>query len=146
MHMPILTGITLALAVSLTATWAGLDRDRGFYPIILIVSAACYDLFAIMGGSPQALIAELVPFSIFLAVALLGFKRNLWLVVAALAGHGIFDVKHSRLIADPGVPVWWAMFCLSYDFTAAAYLAWRLKKTPGMAKARTFPVLAAQGA
>jgi hypothetical protein len=126
--VPFLIGVFLAIAVGLMATWAGIDRERGFYPVVLIVIASYYDLFAVTGGSREALIAEMVPFVLFLFVALLGFKKNLWLVVAALAGHGVFDFKHSRLIADPGVPVWWPMFCLSYDFTAGPYLAWCIKK------------------
>jgi hypothetical protein len=127
--MPILVGITLAVAVGLVATWVGLDRERGLYPIVVIVSASFYELFAVMGGTGATLIAEMIPFTMFLIVALLGFKKNLWLAVAALVGHGIFDFSHSRLIADPGVPAWWPMFCLSYDFAAALYLAWRLKNS-----------------
>ena len=136
--MPILVGSTLALAVSLMATWTSLDRERGLYPVIVIVSAACYILFALMDGGASAVVAELVPFAIFLTLALLGFKRNLWLIVVALAGHGIFDVSHAALIADKGVPQWWPMFCLSYDVTAALYLTWRLNR------AAMVPVLEAQ--
>jgi hypothetical protein len=126
--MPFLVGVVLAVAVGLMATWVGFDRERSFYPVVLIVIAYNYFLFALADGNVEILIAELVPFAIFLIVALLGFKKNLWLVVAGLAGHGIFDLVHVHLIADRGVPVWWPIFCLSYDITAALYLAWRLKR------------------
>lgn len=92
--MPFLVGITLAVAVGLMATWVGFDRERSFYPVVLIVIAYNYFLFALTDGRIEILIAELVPFTIFLIVALLGFKKNLWLVVAGLAGHGIFDFVH----------------------------------------------------
>lgn len=124
--MEILVGIILALAVSLMAHSVGLDRERGFYAVIVIISASYYDLFAVMGGTMGAAISEMLPFMIFLAVALWGFKQNLWLVAAALAGHGIFDFYHARLITNGGTPAWWAMFCLSFDFTSALYFAWRL--------------------
>ena len=127
--MSILVGLTLAVAVGLLATWAGLDRERGFYPVILIVSASYYDLFAVMGGTGVTVISETVPFTLFLVVALVGFRKNLWLIVAALVGHGVFDLIHSRLIANLGVPMWWPIFCLSYDFASAFYLAWRLNKS-----------------
>ena len=65
----------------------------------------------------------------FLVVAVIGFKRNLWLVVAALAGHGIFDFFHAHLVANPGVPPWWPAFCMTFDITAAAYLAWLLGRS-----------------
>ncbi|HET6463596.1 MAG TPA: hypothetical protein VFH33_07330, partial [Candidatus Krumholzibacteria bacterium] len=55
-----------------------------------------------------------------------GFKSSLWLVVAALAGHGIFDSFHGRVISNPGVPDFWPAFCAAYDVTAAGYLAWLL--------------------
>jgi hypothetical protein len=67
----------------------------------------------------------------FVAVAVIGFKKSEWLVVAALAGHGIFDAVHGTLIANPGVPVWWPAFCLSYDVAAAAWLAWIIVRRPG---------------
>jgi hypothetical protein len=46
-----------------------------------------------------------------------------WLVVAGLALHGVFDFFHHAIITNPGVPVWWPGWCLSYDVVAAAYLA-----------------------
>jgi hypothetical protein len=55
-----------------------------------------------------------------------GFRTSLWLVAAALAAHGLFDLVHARLIINPGVPTWWPPFCLSFDVVAAAYLAWLL--------------------
>ena len=126
--MPYLTGIVLALMVSGLATLIGLDRDRAFYPTLLVVIASYYVLFALMGGSGHALVVETLVMTGFLLVALIGFKKNLWLVVAALAAHGIFDFFHGRIVANPGVPAWWPAFCLTYDVTAAAFLAWLLRR------------------
>jgi hypothetical protein len=39
------------------------------------------------------------------------------------------DFFHGRLIANPGVPAWWPLFCLSFDVMAAAYLAWLLARS-----------------
>jgi hypothetical protein len=39
----------------------------------------------------------------------------------------MLDLAHDRFISNPGVPLWWPAFCLAYDLTAAAYLAWLLK-------------------
>lgn len=125
--MAYLVGIVLALTVSLFARVVGLDRDRAFYPTVLAVVASYYDLFAVMGGSVHALVSELVVTAIFLAAVVVGFKRNLWIVAAALLGHGLMDFVHGQLIADPGVPVWWPAFCASYDITAAAWLAGLLR-------------------
>ncbi len=116
----------LALAVSGTATLIRLDRDRAFYPTVMAVIASYYALFAVMGGSDHALGIETAVITVFLAASLVGFKYSLWLVVAALAAHGIFDAFHDQLIANPGVPVWWPQFCLTYDVVAAGYLAYLL--------------------
>jgi hypothetical protein len=113
--------------VGLLATGVGLDRDRAFYPVVTLVIASYYALFAVMGASTQALVLESLVGTAFLAVAAIGFRRSLWVVVVALAAHGIFDLIHAAVISNPGVPSWWPEFCLTYDITAAAYLAWLLK-------------------
>jgi hypothetical protein len=120
-------GALLAFGVGLFATGLGLDRDRAFYPVVTIVIASYYALFAVMGDSTHALVLESLVGAVFLAVAVSGFRSSLWLVVVALAAHGIFDLSHGSLMSNPGVPRWWPEFCLTYDVTAAAYLAWLLK-------------------
>ena len=124
--MSIAVGLVLALLVGGSATFFGLDRDRAMYPVVMIVIASYYALFAIMGGSIQALVIESAVAVAFLGLALAGFKSTLWLVVTALAAHGIFDLVHPYFYANPGVPAWWPSFCLAYDVAAAAYLAWLL--------------------
>jgi hypothetical protein len=123
----LVVGALLALAVGLFATGIGLDRDRAFYPVVTIVIASYYALFAVMGASTHALVLESLVGTVFLAVAVSGFKSSLWLVAAALAAHGIFDLGHSTVISNPGVPSWWPQFCLWFDVTLAAYLAWLLR-------------------
>jgi hypothetical protein len=120
-------GALLALAVGLFATGVGLDRDRAFYPVVIIVIALLYALFAVMGGSTHALALEALAGAVFVAAAVAGFRRSLWIAAAALAAHGVFDFVHAFVISNPGVPGWWPEFCLAYDVVAAAYLAWLLK-------------------
>lgn len=124
--MALAVGTLLALAVGAFATILGLDRERGFYPTVMIVIASLYSLFAVLGGSTQVLMLELLAGAVFVAAAALGFRRSLWIVVLALAGHGLFDLLHGHVITNPGVPAWYAHFCSAYDFVAAAYLAWLL--------------------
>jgi hypothetical protein len=118
-------GAVLALAVGILATFVGLDRDRGFYPTVTIVIASYYVLFAVMGGM-DALMTESLVGAVFLALAIGGFRSSLWLVVGALAIHGLFDFLRGGVISNPAVPTWWPQFCLAYDVTAAGYLAWLL--------------------
>jgi hypothetical protein len=125
--MAIIVGIVLALAAGIMATGVGLDRDRAFYPVITIVIGFLYALFAVMGGSNHALMLELIGGLVFLSAAIIGFRSSLWLVAAALAGHGVFDIFHGSVIANPGVPTFWPQFCSAYDITAGAYMAWLLR-------------------
>jgi hypothetical protein len=124
----LLIGALLALAVGVLGTVVGLDRDRAFYPTIMIVIACLYVLFAAIGGSPQVMLSEAAVGAVFVVAALVGFKRSLWLVAAALAAHGVFDAFHGQLIANPGVPAWWPPFCAAYDVVAGGYLAFLLRR------------------
>lgn len=124
----ILVGGGLALVVGLFATIVGFDRDRAFYPTVLIVIAAYWVLFAAMGAGPGVLVREGAVAVVFVVLAIAGFKRSLWLVVFGLCAHGVFDALHASLFANPGAPSWWPAFCLPYDVAAGAYLAWRLRR------------------
>src|SRR5690606_14894454 len=104
----------------------GFDRDRSFYPVIMVVIAFYYVLFAVMGGSGKALALELLVSAVFIFAAVIGFKTSLWIVAGALVGHGTQDIFHGDMIANPGVPAWWPMFCATIDLVLGGYLAWLL--------------------
>ena len=126
--MPYIIGLVAALAVGVYATALRLDRDRAFYPTVMIVIAFYYVLFAVMGGSSRALVVDSLIAGVFVLAASLGFRSSLWLVVVALAAHGMMDFFHARLVDNPGVPAWWPAWCGAYDVAAAGYLAWRLAR------------------
>jgi hypothetical protein len=128
-------GVVLAIGVGILATVFGLDRDRAMYPIVMIVIAFYYVLFALIGGTRQTLLIELGVASVFIILSFAGFKSTLWLVVLALAGHGVLDLFHPALYANAGVPVWWPSFCMAYDIVAAVYLGWLLTRERVRAKA-----------
>jgi hypothetical protein len=99
--------LVLSLAVAGFAAAIGFDRERSFYPTVLIVIASYYVLFAAAGASGRTLMIEIAVASGFLLLAVFGFKRNFWVVPVALAGHGVFDFVHHFFIDNPGVPPWW---------------------------------------
>jgi hypothetical protein len=129
--MEYLIGVVLAAAVCAFAMLAGFDRDRVFYPTVLIVIATYYILFAAMGSSTPALTIETLVAGAFLILSVAGFKKNLWLVVAGLTVHGVFDFFHHLVIQNPGVPVWWPGFCLSFDVLTGGFLAVLLTRRSG---------------
>ena len=131
--MEYIVGAALALFVCGAASLLGMDRDRVFYPTVLIVIATYYVLFAVMDGSHKVLLSEITIAAVFTVLAVVGFKRNLWLVAGALAGHGVMDFFHHALVHNSGVPRGWPGFCLAFDLTAAVFvgclLAFRDNKT-----------------
>src|ERR671913_772443 len=125
--MPYVIGIVLSAVVAVFARYVGFDRDRAFYPTVMIVIALYYVLFAAMSGSIQTVVIESVVMTLFAAAAVAGFKSNAWIVVVALAGHGVFDAIHGHVIENAGVPAWWPAWCFSYDVGAAGCLAWLIR-------------------
>jgi hypothetical protein len=126
--LPYVVGIVLSIGVALFARLVKLDRDRAFYPTVMIVVASYYVLFAAISGSVQTVVIESVVMTLFAAAAVAGFKSSAWIVVAALAGHGVFDAVHGYVVENAGVPAWWPAWCLAYDVGAAAGLAWILQR------------------
>lgn len=116
-------GLVIGLGVSLAGVATGFDRDRSFYPTVLIVIALYYVLFAVMGASPQILVVESLVAALFFATAVIAFKSKLWIAAVALLVHGVFDYVHPLLIQNPGVPSWWPGFCLAVDLVLGAWLA-----------------------
>lgn len=143
--MGYLVGSTLGLVTCIFARAVGFDRDRAFYPTVLIVVASYYVLFAVMGGSTPALMLELAVMSVFVVMAVIGFTRDLWLVVAGIAAHGLVDFfVHGRIVDNAGVPVWWPAFCGSFDIAMPACLVWLSATGRWLATAPTVAGSAAQ--
>ena len=128
MLMPYVVGVVLSVVVALFARTVGLDRDRAFYPTVMIVIALYYVLFAAISGSLETVLLESIVMMAFTTAAVVGFKSSPWIVAGALAGHGVFDALHGKVIENSGVPVWWPAWCLAYDLGAAACLAWLVKR------------------
>lgn len=126
--MAYLIGIVLSVVVALFARRTGLDRDRAFYPTVLIVVGSYYVLFAAMSGSVHTVLLESAIIAVFAITAVVGFKSSAWIVVIGLAGHGVLDAVHGNVVANSGVPVWWPAFCGTYDVGAAAVLAWLVRR------------------
>jgi hypothetical protein len=120
--MDYLIGLVLAVASCGAARLIGFDRERVFYPTMLIVVATYYVLFAVMGGDSKAMVLESMIASTFIGAAIVGFRVNLWIVVVALGGHGVFDVMHDQFFRNDGVPTWWPGFCLAFDIAAGTFL------------------------
>jgi hypothetical protein len=126
--LPYVVGIVLSVAVAVFARLVGFDRDRAFYPGVLMVIASYYVLFAATIGSGGTIVLESILMLPFVVAAVAGFKGTAWIIVGALAAHGVQDAVHGYIIANAGVPAWWPAWCLAYDVGAAGALAWSLTR------------------
>jgi hypothetical protein len=113
--IPFLAGVLIAVAIAALAKFTRFDEDRSFYPTILIIIASYYVLFAVVGGSPHALVWEIVIAVAFSTVAMIGALRLPTVVGAGIIAHGIFDLVHDVIIENSGVPTWWPSFCGAVD-------------------------------
>jgi hypothetical protein len=130
--MEYIVAVVLGLIVAGFAATSGFDRDRSFYPTVLIVVASYYSLFATMGASGDSTVAiETAAGMVFAVLAFLAFKRSMWLAALGIAGHGFFDFfVHPSLVTNPGMPIWWPGFCGTIDILLGAWVAIRLWKSP----------------
>jgi hypothetical protein len=122
--MEYIVGFTLALLFCSAAMGLGMDRERAFYPAVVMAVASYYLAFAVVDGRGEVMQSEVAIAAIFIAGAVAGFKRNPWIAVVALGGHGVMDSFHHHLANNTGVPQVWPGFCMAFDVTAAAFVAW----------------------
>ena len=85
--MPYVVGIVLSLSVALFARRVGFDRDRAFYPTVLIVIASYYVLFAAMSESVRTVLLESMVMAGFSMAAVVGFKSSGWIVLPSPTGN-----------------------------------------------------------
>ena len=122
--MEYIVGIILALLFCGAAAWLGMDRERVFCPAVVMAVASYYLAFAVVDGRSEVMLSELAIAAVFIVAAVAGFKRSPWIAVVALGGHGVMDAFHHHVVHNAGVPQVWPGFCMSFDVTAAAFVAW----------------------
>jgi hypothetical protein len=121
--MQYIVGLSLALVFCTAAALLGMDRERVFYPAVVMAVASYYLAFAVVDGRGEVMLFEVIIAAGFIVAAVLGFKRNPWIAVVALGGHGVMDAFHHHLVHNSGVPPSWPGFCMSFDVAAALIVA-----------------------
>ena len=121
--MEYLVGASGAVALAVFARFSGFERDKSFYPTVLIVIGFLYVLFGAIDGRASVVLIEITFALFFSGIAMLGFRNGCWIVGAGIAGHGVFDFVRQFFIENAGVPVWWPGFCATIDVLLGVYLA-----------------------
>lgn len=107
----LLIGVALGTVIFIFARLTKFDRDRSFYPTILIVIASYYVLFGLQAADQLVTLREVLVFSLFFAGAVAGHRGSNWIIAAFLLAHGIYDV----FLPHAEAPAWWPAFCLGVD-------------------------------
>jgi hypothetical protein len=93
-----------------------------------------YAFFALQAGERAVGVKELIygiPFiAAGLAFAFVSVRQSAVVVGAFWILHGLYDLTHSRLITNAGVPGWYPVWCFSVDVVIGAYLLWLSRRIP----------------
>jgi hypothetical protein len=98
------------------------------YSIGLIVLPSLYALFALRAGEHRIGGEEMLygaPFLLAgLVFAFVKVRYSAVFVGAFWILHGAYDLIHGQLVANPGVPAWYPVWCCSVDVVVGGYLFW----------------------
>ncbi len=118
----LLIGIVIGIITVFTGKVTGFVIDRSFYPVLLIVIALYYVLFAFQSYDSIEILFEITIALLFTALAAWGHRKGLIIVALGLVLHGIYDLVQGNIEFSTNPPEWWPLFCLGFDFTLAAGL------------------------
>ena len=124
-----ITGVGLAVVLAVFGKLTGYEKDRSFFPTLLIVIASYYMLFAILDGSVSTIVIEIAVAAFFIVLAIWGSYQFPLIVGAAIALHGIFDFMYGYFYLNNGVPVWWPAFCAGIDIPFGLWVIFLSYKT-----------------
>lgn len=101
--------------------------EKWVYELGLLSLPGFYFAFALNTGNVDIGLAELMwglPFIVGSGIGLVLLSRPLARLIIGFLwlAHGSFDLVHERLIVNPGMPVWWPIFCVTFDIVVGLYL------------------------
>ena len=108
--------------------------ERWLYSLGLLVLPGLYTCFALRTGETAVVVKEMlygVPYVVAgLVFAFVSVRQSAVLVGALWLLHGLYDLVHSQLFTNPGVPGWYPIFCFVVDAVVGAYLLWLSRRVP----------------
>lgn len=119
----------------LTIVTARLIRgERWLYSLGLLTLPGLYAFFALQAGEQAVGVKEMiygVPYVVAgLVFAFVSVRQSAVVVGAFWLLHGLYDLAHSQLITNIGVPAWYPIFCFVVDVVIGAYLLWLSRRIP----------------
>lgn len=123
-----------AVGVLTIGTARFIRGERWLYSIGLLVLPGLYAFFALRAGEPAVGMKEMlygVPFVVAgLVFALVSVRKSAVVVGVFWLLHGLYDLVHSQLFTNIGVPGWYPVFCFVVDAVVGSYLLWLSRRVP----------------
>ena len=119
----------------LTIVFARFIRgERWLYSLGLLSLPGIYAFFALQAGEQAVGVREMLygaPYVVAgLVFALVSVRQSAVVVGALWLLHGLYDLAHSQLITNTGVPGWYPIFCFVVDAVIGSYLLWLSRRIP----------------
>lgn len=108
--------------------------QRWLFALGLVTLPSLYASFALHAGEPAVGAKEMIygiPFLVAgLAFTFAGFRYSAIVVGVMWILHGLYDLIHSHLITNAGVPDWYPVWCCAVDVVVGGYLLWLSRHVP----------------
>jgi hypothetical protein len=108
--------------------------ERWLYALGLLTLPGLYASFALRAGEQAVGVKEMiygVPYVVVgLVLAFVSVRKSAVVVGVFWLLHGLYDLVHSQLITNPGVPRGYPIFCFVVDVVIGAYLLWLSRRIP----------------
>jgi len=121
-----LVGATVGVLIITCARF--IRAEHWLYSLGLLSLPSIYAFFALQAGEQTVGVKEMiygVPFVVAGLVFAFASVRHSAVVVGAFwLLHGLYDLAHSQLITNTGVPGWYPIFCFAVDAVIGLYLLW----------------------
>jgi hypothetical protein len=108
--------------------------ERWLYSVGLLSLPGLYACFALRAGEQTVAVKEMiygVPYVVAgLVFAFVSVRQSAVVVGVFWLLHGLYDLVHSQLITNTGVPDGYPIFCFVVDAVVGAYLLWLSRRVP----------------
>lgn len=126
--------VGVAIGVLTIASARFMRGERWLYSVGLLVLPGLYAFFALRAGEQAVGVKEMIygiPFVVAgLVFAFISVRKSAVAVGALWLLHGMYDLAHSRLFTNIGVPGWYPVFCFVVDVVVGLYLLWLARRVP----------------
>jgi hypothetical protein len=108
--------------------------ERWLYALGLISLPSIYAFFALQAGEQAVGVKEMIYGAPFLVAGLffafVGVRQSAVVVGVFWLLHGLYDLVHSQVITNTGVPGWYPIWCFAVDAVIGLYLLWLSRRLP----------------